>query len=348
MQQHCTFDQSSIRTLSETRNIPGDRFSRDVWLFYEGASHSVITTIIQKTMSITSSAWNPHFLTFESLPDVLEMESFPPNFYDYMLSAQSDYIRLRLLEKFGGWWMDATTLVNDITWMEEVYRDVVENDAIFAGFCYVQCPFKLIESSVLYSPRGSSFIKLWREELEKAFAVGVENYIYSIYRQGFDLPQNQFIRYPSVGRYFVVYATQQYVLHYLLPRNRSLLVYKAEEVIYKLLHDCQYRTDCISEKLRMELIQPRYNVTKIWSSQRNITWPGSAANQTEHVNRLPALQVGLHLSDEIVSFSLLWIFFNICTYNFLYVISIIMFNNLVHMYVPHGEQLLVKYLSKIS
>ncbi len=107
---------------------------------------------------------------------------------DYMVrheemsaTTKSDLIRLELILRYGGIWLDATTLVfEDFSW---IYEKFLSGRYNFVGFYYESWTkvrhFPILESWLIASPPGDPFIRLWRDEF-KNVTQGADTYLSSL------------------------------------------------------------------------------------------------------------------------------------------------------------------------
>lgn len=107
---------------------------------------------------------------------------------DYMVAheglsatTKSDLIRLELILRYGGIWLDATTLVfEDFSW---IYKKFSSGRYDFVGFYYENWTkiehFPVLENWLIASPPDNPFIRAWRDEL-KNVTQGVETYFSSL------------------------------------------------------------------------------------------------------------------------------------------------------------------------
>ena len=286
-------------------------YPNHVWMYYDGELVPVLQKLLNRTESILRHRWSFHYLTPDSLLLYIPYESFPTTYNQYASQAQSDWIRLKLLSQFGGWWIDASTIINSDKFMTEIRDVVIRTGAVFYGFCFNQCPKMLIESSVLYAKKNSPVTRAWEQEYTNALEIGREKYIYHAFRTGIDLPYQLFKPYPFVNPYFTVYATQRVAISRVIPRNTKVLTRDANTVIYQLMSDCNWHHNCIVEQLRLELTHPAYQVTKVWSWWRLQAWPGSEAKTTTTSREPKFLFSEATLSRNLRILSKLWLFYQI-------------------------------------
>ena len=260
-----------------TNNYEESDYPNNVWMYYDGELPQLLLTLYQRAHDVLKYNWNLQLLTPLSLHLFLDSQSFPKTFHLYTPQAQSDLIRLMLLKKYGGWWIDVSTIINSDLFMIQARQESIRTNASFFGYCFKQCPRGLIESSLIYAPKRSLFIQAWEEEYNEALLLGRSAYIYQSYRNGIDLPIQLFKPYPFIYPYFTIYATEKVALVRQIPRNTTIRTHDANTQIYKLLNDCRWQLNCSILALRSELTHRRYQVTKLWSWWRGKAWPGSGA-----------------------------------------------------------------------
>lgn len=262
---------------------PGDNyissFTKNIWTYYAGPIHPIIQKMINKTRQTLSENWTMFFLTDENWTAFIEDWQLPITFDLYSIQNQADLVRLILLDRYGGWWIDPTTIVNSDRFMRHARTQLIEQHGDFYGFCWLQCPKLLIENNVMYVPRQSTFIHAWKDEYFKALTQGRENYIYETYRNGIDFATQLFIHYPYLRPYFTAYVAQQAALARRIPRRTVIITKPAEDYIYKLMVKCDWEARCLQQFLPKEL-EPdsgNYEVTKVPAYNRQQVWPGYRA-----------------------------------------------------------------------
>lgn len=127
------------------------------------------------------------------------------------LALFSDWLRLALLERHGGVWVDATTLVNDgsliPTWRQRLIDKpnmqlfAIRNDSHTRHLDGVP----VFENWLLIARRGGALITAWLAEVERALVVGPETYCTDA-----DVSFRLRVRLP--GGYWAAYYAQQVVL----------------------------------------------------------------------------------------------------------------------------------------
>lgn len=270
-----------------------DLYSRNVWLYYDGEMIQTIERLVSRINQTLTANWTVHFLTPLLVSNYLDVGTFPPLFRRYSPQAQSDLIRLQLLYRYGGWWIDVSTILKNDYHLEVLRWETIQQKATLFGFCFLQCPRMLIENSILYAPRWSPSIKAWHDEYLNALRIGRVRYIYQRYRDGIDFPYQLFVSYPKVNTYFSAYAAERVALSRIIPRHSIILIAEANNTIYQLFADCCWGKACAIQSLQSEIIKPSYNMTKVWSSWRYLAWSASglSAGDRDHEPKVRGLEV---------------------------------------------------------
>ena len=95
-------------------------------------------------------------------------EIMPNNLYSLIYPNQADYVRLYLVEKYGGFWLDASII---ITGSLDSYLNN-ENVTGFGACWYPQC----LENWFFCAPQNHILIREWKNEYVKAINMGIDKY----------------------------------------------------------------------------------------------------------------------------------------------------------------------------
>ena len=284
-------------------------YSNHVWMYYDGEMVPILSSFIEKANDTLKDTWFFHFTTPATLPDFLNTSLFPQTISLYVPQIQSDLIRLRLLDKYGGWWIDVSTIVNSDEFMQNALNETEQENAVFFGYCFLQCPHLLIENGIFYATVHSPLIQAWDKELTKALIMGRENYIYALLRAGINLPTQLFTIYPFVNPYFAAYAAERAAISRVIDRKVNYVTKPAIQYIYKLFADCSWNKNKCIPLLRNEIIQPKYQITKLWTSWRRIAWPGSEAKSIPTSFEPRFSFTGNTLPAALTTSALLWLIY---------------------------------------
>ncbi|WP_158291747.1 glycosyltransferase family 32 protein [Lampropedia puyangensis] len=152
------------------------------------------------------------------------------------IAKQTDWIRLALLHRYGGMWLDASIILTQpLDWVDRAQK---AEQAEFVGF-YLQgyttrAAFPVIESWFLAAAPGSRFITQWLERFEAAAVTGdTADYLEQLRAQGRYEALTQKIGDPS---YHTIHVVAQEVLQS-QPREHTpmrLCLLRAEDSAYWL------------------------------------------------------------------------------------------------------------------
>jgi hypothetical protein len=177
----------------------------------------------------------------------------PKGFYDLKPQAQSDWVRLALLEQHGGCWMDIAIIINSPKDFNNIYADAIEKKADVTGFYLEHAiipnrPLTFFESWFILAPRGSKLVKEWLRQFEKAIVIG-----FDAYRKLTEIPYECGNIYKAFGTYLTVHVTFRVALKDMIDAGKEPIViaYRAEDTMYKLKAECEWHsTECIMNRLR--------------------------------------------------------------------------------------------------
>lgn len=128
------------------------------------------------------------------------------------IAKQTDWIRLALLHRYGGMWLDASIIVaQPLAWVEQERQ---AEQAEFVGFYLdgytTRAAFPVVESWFLAAVPGSVFIRQWLERFEAAAVSGdTADYLAQLQQQGRYEALTQNIGDPS---YHTIHVVAQEVL----------------------------------------------------------------------------------------------------------------------------------------
>ncbi|MDQ7969985.1 MAG: capsular polysaccharide synthesis protein [Oxalicibacterium faecigallinarum] len=180
-------------SISEFEKIPPI-----VWAYWNG-SHP---PLLIKRCFENWRQFNPAY-TIRILDDISVGDYLPDlmnSLAQIPVARRSDWIRLELLHRYGGIWLDASTILTES--LDWILAEQIETQSEFVGYYIgaytkdLQCP--VIESWCMAAPAGSSFIRgVLFEFANEAITRGGHGYvehlqnrgIYDRVRQNIDMPE---------------------------------------------------------------------------------------------------------------------------------------------------------------
>ena len=157
-------------TLNDCQNT-----NKIIWSYWHDTNYPLPVKIAIHTWIKHNPKYLICMLSKSTIHHYLDLETLPKTFNKLSIQKQTDVIRLALLEKYGGFWLDSTLYLNqslDIEWNTKV--DV-------GGYCadfYTTNKNKpVFESWFIYAPKNSKLITAWKEEFFKGVDLNHQDYI---------------------------------------------------------------------------------------------------------------------------------------------------------------------------
>lgn len=103
-----------------------DSRQKNIFMFWEGSDYSLIS-LLRKIIFSYQNKYKIHFINYKNLH--LYVPTLPPRFYNYHIAHQADYVRVVVLQKFGGIWLDSDTILLDN--IDSLFSLLETNDGFF-------------------------------------------------------------------------------------------------------------------------------------------------------------------------------------------------------------------------
>ena len=198
-------------------------YPKVIWLYWH--SHDDIPEVVRLCVDRVRTFcpdYKVNFLNASSINEYITLPDIPDSL---PLAIKADYIRLMLLEKYGGVWMDSSIFLNeDFGWISKMSSN---HDAFvfYSDECTIDLDEPITENWSIISPIGSPFIKAWLKELSLCiFSEDPVNYYSSIkydkkYVQNLTKPDYLLcyisaIKVLKESKFKVLYASSKSVGHY--------------------------------------------------------------------------------------------------------------------------------------
>lgn len=154
------------------------RFPRIIWFYWNSLPLNKMIKMITDHWKLIMTGWKIIQLTDENLSfyDI----DIPEYFKRESVQHKSDWIRLCILEKRGGFWIDASIIIHSGDAIESIRNDAIRDNVDMIGF-YSENQMKSLDDNVfenwfIGAPIGSTFIKDWKREFEYAHQIGPYKY----------------------------------------------------------------------------------------------------------------------------------------------------------------------------
>lgn len=246
-----------------------------IWCYWDSNTPKGIENIINKNKKVLHG-WEFRFLTNETVKKYIN--EFPTGYDELGIPAKSDYIRLFLLKKYGGCWMDASIIINDRNFIEDLYNKSIKNKCELTG-CFwdgeidketqlrLNTPNLYIESWFIIAPKDSEIISLWFDEFSSAIRMGFLNYKKQIFKDGVNIIPKIYNK-DDDNVYLTVHSCIQTVLQRRLNKFPNIQLINAKDTFFKLHTDCDWGCECMVGKYKNISYIENIPAIKITSAHR--------------------------------------------------------------------------------
>ena len=202
----------------------------------------LINECIKKIKKEMDSKWNIILLNRNTVYKLISKNDFPKNYEKLQPPAKTDWIRLYLIKKYGGIWIDISIVLNDPQEIEDIYNIVMNSNK---NLCVYEMDFHRIkvnnkeypgiESWFIMAKENNDIISKWLKEFEYAIEIGFDKY--SEY-----INKNNYILSPNCKKYeyLTVYKCIQVVMQKYDINLNNMYIKNAKETMYKILQDPLY------------------------------------------------------------------------------------------------------------
>jgi len=222
---------------------------RKIWIYWDSEELPKDISLIIDNNKKKLPDWDIKVLNKNNLKQYLDIYAFPKTYDTLSLQHKADYIRLKLLSKYGGIWMDASIIINSKEEIENLYKQTLNNKIELTAFTLLEKDesytyHQNIENWFLIAPLKSNIVALWLEEFEKAINIGFDDYKKYIKD---DLQVKICDNINNFGIYLTQHSALQVVLQKRIihPNVPKILLFKAEDSMLKLSVNCKWQKDCI-------------------------------------------------------------------------------------------------------
>ena len=152
-------------------------FPKIVWTYWDSNMPDSVTTLINQWKYLNPT-WNINVLSKDTLSLYIKSSELPDGFYEGKESPQhsSDMVRVILLHKYGGVWIDGSTIMmKSLDW---ILKEFNKTNIHYLGYympSFTTIKDKpIIENWFIASKPKTRFIGLIKNEMMKAFGRRVE------------------------------------------------------------------------------------------------------------------------------------------------------------------------------
>jgi hypothetical protein len=189
--------------------------------------------------------------------------------YKYLDNTKySDFLRLYLLKEYGGVWMDISTIIIDGKFLDEYYKEMIENkyDCLLYEYNnktkHKEYPY--LENWFIMAPKNSILINEWFYIFDKSFEMGFIEFKKNILiESGLDLSN-------TISSFNDIYLMMHACLNYLMYKGKKfhICIKDACESMFKLQNESNWENSNLLESICQKKFDNLYSI-KLVGSQRN-------------------------------------------------------------------------------
>lgn len=240
-----------LRSKTITEEGFTDSLPRVIWSYWNDPQIPPKLKEILTQREKVLSRWDHRVLNEKSVYEYIPKDDFPEGYDTLIHQHKADWIRLYILKKYGGCWMDSSIIVNSDHELERLYTESLQRNSEFTGF-YLQAntlnsvKYTYIENWFIMAPVKSKVISLWYEEFTEAVRIG-----FLPYRKKVSSAINVSNLYGGEDdTYLTQHAALQYVLQTRLPTKPNILIFDASDTMFKPHIDCKWDSSCVVKYIR--------------------------------------------------------------------------------------------------
>lgn len=246
-------------------------YPRLIWVHWDRNPPEYVKQFVGHNIQLLSN-FTITFLNDDIMKGYIDFSDLPKGFKTLSSQHKSDYFRLALLRKYGGIWLDATSLINSAEEFEKLYQETVDTQSDMMVFNSYHKPDRQLENGFIIAPKNSSVIDLWINEYKYAIEYNRLRYVRKLYREGIDFTP---LMYTPVTKntYLTAQRALQKVYQRKMPNNSKILIKDSEDAWFKFLIDCKFKRSCIRKNWQNPEIVAKYWFIKIMGDQRGYFFP---------------------------------------------------------------------------
>lgn len=243
-----------------------------IWCYWDNNTPDVVQNMVEKNRKVLYD-WDIRFLTNDTLGNYIKDNEFPKEYNTLGPQHKADYIRLLLLKKYGGCWVDASTSIQDRDFIEYLYNKSIKNKYELTA-CYLDgeinkdtqrrlnTPNLFIENWFILVPKDSRIMRLWYEEFDKAVKIGFMEYKKKIFEDDVTIIPKIYVK-GDEHTYFTCHACIQNVLQKKIKTYPNINIINSRKSFFKILHDCNFECECIKKKYEDKDYMSKLKAVKI-------------------------------------------------------------------------------------
>lgn len=247
-------------------------FVRVIWVFWEQDNVDKFVLDIIRVSKESLTNFTLIFLSKNNISDFLDLKHFPKGYFKTREGNpnRADYVRISLLEKYGGIWLDASVIVNSGIEMEWFVSQAVEFKSQMIAFKYSYMDHD-IHFCFLGAPGGSFVMKMFKEEYDRALTIGIREYTSITCKYLLGKKVNLFMRCLDVpSTYFMMDTIFTNISFENSTINNGILRLSEIRGPNRLFLECKHKKECFVARFLHDQSVKNYPLIKIFGHVRRL------------------------------------------------------------------------------
>lgn len=261
----CLVIKLSFSSLSDVVKVHAGRFyfPRVLWEVWndETLPEDVdeMVSVSKKTLSLTNITF--FFLAPSNLSEFLNLDSFPSVYATLPPQIKADYVRINLVAKHGGIWVDCTTYITSASEMEWFFSEGVKGNCELYGFSYGDSYEFLLSINFFGACEGSVLMRKFKEEFDLCLRTGRREFVKAACKK---LRPVKVIAPIHCMEYFAMFVSfMKITFENCTLKNmvKFLSPHRDHEV---LIRQCRLKRECFRSRLMYDPVARSQPFIKVW------------------------------------------------------------------------------------
>jgi hypothetical protein len=220
------------------KSKPAYSLPKVIWQFWDKEELPPVIKLTKENNAKKLLGWTIRYLNEKTVWDYVSRSDVPPGYDKLYAAHKADWLRLYLLKKYGGVWMDASIIINDAKAVDELYTRSLQKESELTVFQFKT--FINVENWFIMAPEKSRMIDAWYNEYDSAIRMGFLNYKKMLWVEGVDTSCGRDEDKPE-ETYFTQHYCMQRILQKGLVVNPNIIVNEAKDTMLKIDYICDIK-----------------------------------------------------------------------------------------------------------
>ncbi|MFW2100933.1 capsular polysaccharide synthesis protein [Acinetobacter johnsonii] len=233
---------------------------KKIWIYWHDYHTPEIVNFCLKNIIKLHPDYNVFILNKQTVKEFIDIDVDKLNLI-MPIANLSDLIRLKLLQKYGGTWLDASIILeenlNNFFLVDDVPYEVI---GYYNAYQSIGCRIPVIESWLLSAPPNSQFINKWLEYFEPIMDLGADG-LFDKFKKHEDF--EELCKGLGDPKYLIVYIAAKLTYNDMLDKS-NMLFYCCDDSAFSVqIHSKWVTRKCTSNLYIKDkfIFSPIYKLT---------------------------------------------------------------------------------------